>query len=199
MSAADFSAVHLCNRAFDAAEHNGLLGDFGDGSPEAAMAARHWDMARRHVLAAAPWGFATAFGSASAAIVAPTPAATPYAVALAPDCLFFRSLCDLPGCVAIPFGDRLLRTDAAPPFVYEYTADVVEPFRFAPAFAEALTLYLAHLFAPRLSRSSTLAERLLQRYQLALDDAAVTDARAVGLIDQRDAAGLWTTAGQAQP
>lgn len=199
MTAPDFSAVALCSRAFEACEHVPFE-DFADGSPEAAAAQRHWHPARRHVLAAAPWRFAEAFATAAAAIDAPAPAATPFVVQLEPDCLFFRGVdVDRPH-VAVPMADRRLRTDVAPPFTYAYTADVIEPFRFSPAFAEALTLYLAHLFAPRFARSQTTAERLLRRYQLALDEAAVTDARhGTAPLDHAGYGAGWADAGQVAP
>lgn len=201
MSAPAFSAVDLCNRAYDAIEHV-RFDDFADGSEEGLFADRHWHAARRHVLAAAPWSFATAFASASGAVDAVAPAATPYVIDLAPDCLFFRGIDDQCGAYkAIPFGDRRLRTDVAPPFVYEYTADVVEPFRFAPGFVEALVLYLAHLFAPKWTRSQNRAEILLARYRETLDEACATDARQGSIGDHRlsGATGSWTTMSQSAP
>lgn len=192
-----FSAVSICSRAYDAIEHRGFE-DFADGSDEGAFAARHWDAARRHVLAAVPWAFATAYGRADAALAGQAaPAETPFVVGLAPDCLFFRGLTDIVGAQARPFGDRLLRTDAVPPFVYEYTADVTEMHRWTPGAVEALVLYLAHLFAPKWTRSQNRAEILFQRFEQQLAEAAATDARQGDLADHRDmsggaVAGSWT-------
>lgn len=200
MSAA-FSAVGICCRAYDAIEHRPFV-EFADGSEEGAFAARHWDASRRYVLAAAPWSFATAYGSAFGSIDVPAPAATPYVVDLAPDCLFFRGIDDVGRpYAAVPFGDRRLRTDVEPPFVYEYTEDVTEPFRFAPAFVEALTLYLAALFAPKWTRSQNRAEILFDRYRAMLDDACVTDARQGTVADHRlsGQSESWTGLSQSQP
>lgn len=201
MAAPAFSAVSLCNRAFAAIEHRGFE-DFADGTQEGQDAALHWDAARRFVLAAAPWNFATAFGRADGAIDAPAPAATPFVVALAPDCLFFRRIDIEADHRAAPFGDRLLRTDVEPPFVYEYTADVADPFAFAPGFAEALIFYVAHLLAPVYSRAQGRARQMFERYQYALADAAATDARQGPAGDHRPASaarGWWGDIGMTQP
>lgn len=196
------SAVEICARAFNAIEHRAFE-DFADGSEEGAFAARHWDAARRFVLTAAPWNFAAEFGRVVAVEAdAVAPAATPYVVTLAPDCLFFRNICDLDAAyVAIPFGDRRLRTSEPPPWVYEYTADVQEPHRFSPGFVETLVLYLSHLFAPRFTRSANRADIQFQKFEAALDTAAAIDATQ-GTVGDHRLGGYtfdWARAGQAQP
>jgi hypothetical protein len=201
VAAPAFSAVAVCNRAFAAIEHRGFE-DFADGSQEGQDAALHWDAARRFVLTAAPWSFATAFGRADGAIDAPAPAATPFVVVLAPDCLFFRGV-DL-SCPhrAVPFGDRLLRTDVAPPFTYEYTADVTDLFALSPGCVEALVFYLAHLLAPAYTRAQGRARQMLDRYQLAVAEAAAIDARQGPAADHRPASaarGWWGDLGMTPP
>jgi hypothetical protein len=196
------SPVGLCCRAFDAIEHRSFE-DFADGTEEGAFAARHYDQARRFVLTAAPWSFAEAFARADGALAGVVaPDATPYVVALAPDCLRFRHLCDIDFAHrAAPFGDRRLRTDVAPPFVYSYTADVVDPYAFSPGAAECLVTWLAHLFAPKFARSAGLAERLLARFERLRDDAAAADAAAGAVADHRlgGIADSWTRAMTAAP
>lgn len=199
MSAA-FSAVSICSRAYDVLEHR-PFDDFGDGSEEANLAARHWDAARRFVLAAVPWQFATAYARAEGAIVAVAPAATPYVVQLDPACIAFRAIDIEQDHIAVPFGDRRLRTDVAPPFTYEFTEDVAEPFRISPGCVEALVLYLAHLFAPKFSRDPRAAVVLLQRYEAMLDTAAAAEARNGTVADHRPG-GIregWTRVMGSQP
>lgn len=151
------AAVEICNRALGLIEHNVRFADFTDGSPEAEEAALHYTEARRFVLGKVRWHFATRFIELDGVIDgAPAPDRLSQVYQLPPEVISVRALPDERGRRwRVAAEENRLYADCGPPLLIEATIDVEDASRFEPDFVNALELYLAARFAPRLWRAAS--------------------------------------------
>ena len=138
-----------------------------------------YDPVRQEVLRTHYWGFA--LGRTNLALLTPAQATDhgEYVYAYPQDCLFVRKVYAKgndkhPVCFQEVYAqDIQARTIvcALAQAQVEYTRDVRDEALFDPAFAKAFSLALAADLAMTLSADNTLAQRILQKYTLALDEA----------------------------
>ncbi len=137
-----------------------------------------YDSVRQEVLRTHYWAFACG-QAALAVLVDPEQTAEPYQYAYPQDCLFVRKVYEKGrGQRPVPFKE-VYRQDlqartiqcAVPQAQIEYTRDVRDESLFDPAFVKAFSLALATDLAQTLTADTALAQRILQKYTLALDEA----------------------------
>lgn len=182
----DYSpAVKICNRALAAIEHSVTFEDFEDGSDEADEARLHYDDARKYVLMATDWRFAsTLYKLNTTKANTVTPARTPYAYTLPPDCLIVRELPDEPPAPYTLWKTEGVRTllanvnaSAESPLLIRYTRDEENAALFPATFTEALVAYLGYLFSPRFASSVNRQTTQLNIFDTKLENAVPVDAQ----------------------
>lgn len=141
-----------------------------------------YDPVRREVLRTHNWSFACT--QADLALLEPQTngQSTDYVYAYPQDCLFLRKVYAGGNCGKTngPVAFKELYRQACqarviicqvPQARAEYTRDVTDTTIFDPAFVKAFSLALAADLAVALSADMALAQRILQSYMLALDEA----------------------------
>ena len=137
-----------------------------------------YDPVRQEVLRTHHWAFAC--GQMPLAVLSsPQQAGEPYTYAYPQDCLFLRKVYESRNpSRPVPFKE-VYRQDiqartiqcAVSQAQAEYTRDVRDELLFDPAFVKAFSLALATDLAQTLTADTALAQRILQKYTLALDEA----------------------------
>lgn len=157
-----------------------------EGSQEAQVASVFYDEARKETLRRFCWSFASKTVTLSLIETAPNDEWA-YSYQVPADCLLFRRI--LSGIrndtetstirYRMAYGDSgtIVYTDQALAQA-EYTVNVDETQRFPSDFALALSYYLAHLIAPRLTAGDPykLGDRAYQLYQVQITRAAANSA-----------------------
>ncbi|WP_029896596.1 hypothetical protein [Desulfohalovibrio reitneri] len=173
------SQVELCNLALTSLGV-GPVGSLEESSRAARLCRLHYHTARREVLEAHHWSFATARAVLARLDTAPR-FGFARAYALPSDCLAARRLEPEAPFEPTSLG---LETDASPARLV-YTLDVTDPARFPALFRRALAAYLASLLASPLTHSAELEAQARGRYEALLEAARESDA-AEGLHRPRD-------------
>ncbi|EPR44579.1 hypothetical protein dsx2_1538 [Desulfovibrio sp. X2] len=166
--------VAVCNMALTALGHE-TISALEERSKAAGLCRLHLSTARRELLEAHNWAFATASADL-AALSAPAASygAGHWATAfrLPVDCLKARAL-----STGAPFeimGDTLLTDEPAARLTY--TRDISEAARFPASFARALSFLLASLLAVPLMQSERLEQGMTERFLVQIGNAREIDA-----------------------
>lgn len=171
------SKVDICNMAL---AHLGqeAISSMAEEDERARRCTLFYEPVKKEVLRTHNWAFAGSVVSLTL-LGTETGADWPYAYAYPQDCLFLRRVFEPGrGGRAAAFKEiyqqdihsRVILTGAARARA-EYTRDVMDENMFDPAFVKAFALALAADLALTLTGDSSLAQRALQKYTLALDEA----------------------------
>lgn len=171
------SKIDICNMAL-AQIGQEPISSTGQDDERARRCNLFYEPVKQEVLRTHNWAFAGSVVSL-APVAAETEGEWPYAYAYPQDCLFLRRVfAPGPGGRAGAFKEvyhqdmhaRLILS-GVPQARAEYTRDVKDEALFDPAFVKAFSLALAADLAVTLSGDAALAQRVLQKYTLALDEA----------------------------
>lgn len=187
--------VSICNMALAAIGEKASLSsiDPPEGSPHAYLFFQFYAQTRDELLALKEWRFAIRRKALTLLAAAP-PGGWAYAYSLPNDCLVARTVkesdaADFAAAGAIgegePFlvesnastGSPILYTNC-PDAVLSYTASGIDPGRFSPGFASALSWLLASRVAGSIIKGAagrTAVRDAMQMYGTALASAAHTD------------------------
>ena len=185
------SDVEIVNRALDKLGHTQPITSLtSDTSKAARMANRMFAFLRRKELSSNYWTFARKRDSLAADIVAPAFGWTTY-YTLPSD---FLTVFYLPGLSepfgeyddstyssiyeleANPAGSLAIATNAGAPLQIQYIADITDPNRFSPLFAEALACLLAQEMCEGLNQSNTKRQLAIADYDKVIKEARYMDA-----------------------
>lgn len=162
--------VAICNMALTALGHESIS-SLDERSKAAGLCRLHLATARRELLEAHNWAFATAY--ADLAQLAQKPAGRwTLAYRRPADCLKARALSE--GAPFEVVGDMVC-TDK-PQARLIYTRDVSAAGRLPPSFVRALSFLLASLLAVPLMQSQRLEQGMTARYMALLEAARENDA-----------------------
>ena len=162
---------------------------FADDTPQARDAAEQYPVARRMMLEACDWSFASTVKAlpelAPAQVVADP--AFEFTYSLPGDCVRFLGPLDIH--VRWRIDGRHLRADAAGPLTVRYTADVEDDQRMPAAFQTALALRLAALLSPMWVGADSKTQSLDQRAEMAMRTAMKLDSRSAS-VERYDGEGF---------
>ncbi len=162
--------VAVCNLALTALGHE-AVSSLDERSKAAGLCRLHLATARRELLEAHNWAFATAVADL-AQLASPPPSHWALAYRRPPDCLKARALQD--GAPFEAAGDMIF-TDREKARL-TYTRDVHEAALFPPSFVRALSFLLASLLAVPLMQSQRLERSMTERCAALLEAAREADA-----------------------
>ncbi len=169
----------------------------GDGSKEAQHCTRFWDVARKQLLRAYPWGFA--LRTVALGAITPVTLGWDYRYAYPSDCLNLLAL-RVDASVTAAVGDSIpfeisARVDISNNIIGKaidtnqddaygfYTADAQLPGVYDESFAEALALLLATKVAFPITKSTKMRDALLTNYAAWYNIASAQDANE-GFVSQ---------------
>lgn len=145
-----------------------------DTNNAAILVNLHYDETRRSVLRALPWKFASRRAELAALVDPPVygwgqayqlPARSLYVIETSMDDT--GEPWDVEG--------RAIVTNAISPIKIKYVEDVTDTTQFDPMFTDALVEKLAAEVVYGITKQAAARERLLQSYQMKLDEAAAVD------------------------
>ena len=173
------SQVSICNLALVAIGSSAFIQSMDEESVEARYAKLVYDAARRAVLRAHPWNFATVRDSLAS--VTAQKSKYSYSYALPTKCIKARYIVPLIPDEKIPFevalsndgSFRILHTDM-PDAELAFTYDLENPDLFDPMFVDTFALGLASRLAPVIAPAK--AQDALAKYINALRGAQAADA-----------------------
>lgn len=172
------SKVDICNMAL-AQLGQEAISSLGQDDERARRCALFYEPVKREVLRTHNWAFADSMVSL-ALLASDGEGEWPYMYAYPQDCLFLRHVFGGAPLKGRPVAFKeVYQNDiharvilcAAPGAHAEYTRDIKDESLFDPAFVKAFSLALAADLAVTLSGDAALAQRVLQKYTLALDEA----------------------------
>ena len=171
------SKLDICNLAL-AQLGQEPISSLGQDDERARRCNLFYDPVRREVLRTHNWRFACAQADLELLENA-SEAMGSYVYAYPQNCLFLRKVYAKGAVSESVAFKELYRTElpgkviicALPQAQVEYTRDVTDTTIFDPAFVKAFSLALAADLALTLSADMNLAQRILQLYTLALDEA----------------------------
>lgn len=181
------------------------VSSLADDSTEAQEAAEQYDIARRMVLEAADWSFASRYavvpeivGGAAAPATDPD---LPHAYALPPDCLAVRQVLPTAGAGLGEIRWRRdaegLRCDQELQIALRYTADIRDETTLPATVQTGLAMQLAVLLAPRWVTTRTKIADLQTGLQRSLQQALRADADQASLRPYVEGASLTPWAQEA--
>ncbi|MBR3603333.1 MAG: hypothetical protein IKL48_01365 [Elusimicrobiaceae bacterium] len=137
-----------------------------------------YEPVKREVLRTHNWAFAGCIENLSL-LPQKTPSEWPYMYAYPQDCLFIRRVFGQGGYAQSTAFKEIYQHDIHARVIFsgisqaqaEYTQDVKDEGMFDPAFVKTFSLALAADLAVALTGDGALAQRILQKYTLALDEA----------------------------
>lgn len=171
------SKVDICNMAL-AQLGQEPISSMGQDDERARRCNLFYEPVKREVLRTHNWAFADSLVSL-APLAGDGEGEWPYMYAYPQDCLFLRRIfAKGPRAKSAAFKE-VYQNDiharvilcGVPKAQAEYTRDVKDEALFDPAFIKAFSLALAADLAVTLSGDAALAQRVLQKYSLALDEA----------------------------
>ena len=177
------SEVDICNLALThiRSQPDVISINPAEGGVKAEQCALYYGKARRFVLRAFPWAFATTF-RALALLDDPPLDGCLYAYAMPSDCLRAVHLFGPESTEPQPFartvlddGTQAIYCDAETP-ILKYVRDLTDPNAFDPQFLVELSFYLASMLAVPISGDENLAEWAFSKYQQFITQAAATSA-----------------------
>ena len=137
-----------------------------------------YDPIRKEVLRTHNWSFACTQANLALLDEQIAGGKPQYIYAYPQNCLFMRKVYGVDGQQKVPF-QEMYRQDlqmriiscGVPQARAEYTRDLSDTTQFDPAFVKAFSLALAADLAMTLSADMSLAQQILHKYTLALDEA----------------------------
>jgi len=175
------SIADICNSALSHCGTRSRIGALDEGSAEASACLTHFAMVRDATLRTFDWNFARI--TVALAELADPPARWAHKYALPTDCVRLRRLNDVPMAMLTETlceiaADRestgaivpVLLTNATPVAAI-YTAQVIDPLRWDPGFADAMTYGLAARICFELTGKDDRARTLTQLWQAILQRA----------------------------
>lgn len=171
------SNVSIVNFALDRLGASPIT-DFGDGTPEANLATRHFAEIRDQLLREHVWNFALRRKSLAASAVAPL---WGYARQFTIPADFLR-------LVEVQDGDvydvkveshatdgRVFVTDLPAPLMIAYIAQIEDANAMDPSFRRALSLRVALEWATKLTGTTAIVEQVAKEYDMAVREARTAD------------------------
>lgn len=171
----EYSEVAICNLALAEIGRGAQITSMDEASQAARACRLRYPYARDAVLRAYDWNFAGRRAALAKNAIAP-PFEFANAYDLPGDCLLVRSVFGGESERWVVEGRQIL-TDLGDPISIKYTVLVVDPARFDPLFADALSARIASDIAVQLSESTSRAQGLWQVYQSKLIEARRRDAQ----------------------
>lgn len=171
------SKVDICNMAL-AQLGQEPISSLGQDDERARRCSLFYEPVKKEVLRTHNWAFADSI-TTLALLADGLEGEWPYMYAYPQDCLFLRRIfCRGPRGKSYAFKE-IYQNDIHARVIFcgaeqaqaEYTRDVKDEALFDPAFVKAFSLALAADLAVTLSGDAGLAQRVLQKYTLALDEA----------------------------
>lgn len=188
-----YSIVQICNLALRRIGKTPIQDINNLKDTHAKYCKAFFDHCRDEVLSKVHWNFATK--KIALAQLQNPPAGWAYRYQYPADCIEAREIATaVRGADPIPFekivsedGNEVhILTDQAQA-VLVYTARVVNPTIYSPGFVEALAYRLAAELCDPLVKSEKKTEKLLQKYQVAMSSAALTNNSEAALDKPREA------------
>jgi hypothetical protein len=186
------SAVAICKRALNLAEHRNTFDSLEENSQLAREARLRYDMRRRQVLEALDWNFARRRVLGTKVNVDVAPDLYPTAWARPPECLRIRGIW-AGGYLLTHVVEELIFTESYDAVQIVFTAEKNDPVLFPPIFTSALEYLLASDFSMIYARSVNRQEIMLQRFREAMAEADATEAAERSETDAY-APGAWVEA-----
>jgi hypothetical protein len=169
------SAVAICKRALQLAEHRATFESLEENSTLAREARLRYDIRRRQVLEALDWNFARRRAVGQAVEVEATPDLYPAAWARPPECIRIRGLWS-GGILLKHVVEEVIFTEATDAVQIVFTAEKNDPTLFPPCFTAALEYLLAADFSMMYARSVNRQEVMLGRFRDAMTEADAIEA-----------------------
>lgn len=151
------------------------INSIDENTQEAIIANEIWDSCREEVLEEGPWSFAV--GRANLALTGNTPTFEyTYEFQLPSDCLRVLELPEVEGDLEYEVEGNKLLTNVST-LKIKYIKNITNTGLFSPSFVKAMYLKLASELATAFRRNETLANKLMQEYENAVDIGLAKDAK----------------------
>jgi hypothetical protein len=169
------SAVAICKRALNLAEHRNTFDSLEEPSTLAREAKLRYDIRRRQILEALDWNFARRRTVGQAVEVEATPDLYPSAWSRPPECIRIRGIWS-GGILLRHVVEEVIFTEARDAVQIVFTAEKSDPVLFPPCFTSALEFLLAADFSMMYARSVNRQEIMLGRFRDAMTEADAIEA-----------------------
>lgn len=169
------SAVAICRRALNLAEHRNTFDSLEDNSTLAREARLRYDIRRRQVLEALDWNFARRRKAGQRVETDAAPDLYPVAWSRPEDCIRIRGVWS-GGVLLRHIAEEVVFTEAREAVQIVFTAEKNDPVLFPPCFTGALEYLLAADFSMMYARSVNRQEVMLGRFRDVMTEADAIEA-----------------------